>query len=77
MNLTAEQRQKITDISHCVDKLGVKVQVVGHTDNTGDAATNIVLGQQRADFVKSYLIRNGILSNNIEAISKRANGVYC
>lgn len=70
INLTAEQRQKIADMSRCVDKLGVKVQVVGHTDNTGDAENNVILGQQRADFAKSYLIRNGILFDNIEATSK-------
>ena len=68
--LTNEQRQKIADISHCVDKLGVKVQVVGHTDNTGDAANNVILGQQRADFAKGYLIKNGILGGNIETSSK-------
>lgn len=70
INLTAEQRQKIADISRCVDKLGVKVQVVGHTDNTGNAASNMKLGQGRADFAKGYLVRNGILSDNVEAISK-------
>ena len=70
INLTAEQRQKIADISHCVDKLGVKIQVVGHTDNTGQADNNMVLGQGRADFAKNYLIRNGILGANIEATSK-------
>ena len=70
INLTAAQRQKIADISHCVDKLGVKVQVVGHTDNTGDASNNVVLGQQRADFAKGYLIKNGILESNIESSSK-------
>ena len=70
INLTPEQRQKFADISRCVDKLGVKVQVVGHTDNTGDADNNVVLGQQRTDFAKSYLIRNGILGINIEAASK-------
>lgn len=73
INLTAEQRQKIADISHCVDKLGVKVQIVGHTDNTGDASKNIELGQQRADFAKDYLIRNGILEGNIETSSKGPN----
>jgi len=70
LNLTPEQRQKFADISRCVDKLGVKVRVVGHTDNTGNPKNNIVLGQKRADFVKKYLVRNGILSENIEAISK-------
>lgn len=73
INLTPEQRQKIADISHCVDKLGVKMQVVGHTDNTGDAARNVVLGQQRADFAKGYLTKNGILENNIETSSKGPN----
>ncbi|MCB4798158.1 OmpA family protein [Neotamlana laminarinivorans] len=70
INLTPEQRQKIADISHCVDKLGVKILVVGHTDNTGNAQTNLNLGQGRADFAKSYLVSNGILSDNIEASSK-------
>ncbi len=70
INLTAEQRQKIADISRCVDKMGVKVQVVGHTDNTGDADNNMVLGKNRADFAKGYLVRNGILSDNIDATSK-------
>ncbi|SFC72498.1 OmpA family protein [Algibacter lectus] len=70
INLTAEQRQKIADISHCVDKLGVKMQVIGHTDNTGDAARNIVLGQERADFAKTYLTQNGILDSNIETSSQ-------
>jgi len=73
INLTAEQRQKIADMSHCVDKLGVKFQVVGHTDNTGNAANNVVLGLQRANFAKEYLAKNGILENNIEASSKGPN----
>ena len=73
INLTAVQRQKIADISHCVDKLGVKIQVIGHTDNTGDAAKNIILGQQRADFAKGYLIKNGILEHHIETSSKGPN----
>ncbi|MCB4807164.1 OmpA family protein [Tamlana sp. 62-3] len=70
INLTPEQRQKIADISHCVDKLGVKILVVGHTDNTGNAQTNLTLGQGRADFAKSYLVNNGILNDNIETSSK-------
>jgi len=73
INLTVVQREKIANISRCVDKLGVKVLVVGHTDNTGNAANNVMLGQQRADFAKNYLIQNGILSTNIETTSKGPN----
>jgi outer membrane protein OmpA-like peptidoglycan-associated protein len=32
-----------------------KFKIIGHTDTTGDAATNQTLSQQRADAVKSYL----------------------
>jgi outer membrane protein OmpA-like peptidoglycan-associated protein len=70
INLTSEQRNKIATISRCVDKLGLKVQVVGHTDNTGKASSNMALGQGRADFAKDYLVKNGILGANIEATSK-------
>lgn len=69
INLTAAQREKIANISRCVDKLGVKALVVGHTDNVGGATNNDILGQQRADFAKKYLIQNGILGTNIETTS--------
>lgn len=73
INLTIDQRQKFANISRCVDKLGLKIQVVGHTDNTGNANANMQLGQKRADFVKSYLVRNGILQENIATSSKGQN----
>lgn len=70
INLSVEQRQKFAAISKCVDKLGAKVQVVGHTDNTGNAAQNLILGKERAEFAKRYLIKNGILKDYIETLSK-------
>jgi len=71
INLTAEQRQKIADISRYLDKVdGATCSVVGHTDNTGARATNIQLGQGRADFGKAYLVRNGIPDSKINASSK-------
>jgi OOP family OmpA-OmpF porin len=73
INLTTAQREKIANISRCVDKLGVKALIVGYTDNTGNADNNVTLGQQRADFAKNYLIQNGILGAYIEATSKGSN----
>lgn len=71
ISLTAEQRQKIADISNYLDKVdGAICNVVGHTDNTGVRATNIQLGQERADFVKGYLISNGIAKSKISTSSQ-------
>jgi len=71
INLTAAQRQKVANISRYLDKVdGATCKVVGHTDNTGDRITNIVLGQERADFAMSYLTRNGISAKKITATSQ-------
>ncbi|KIA83344.1 flagellar motor protein MotB [Kaistella solincola] len=37
-----------------------KIKIGGYTDNTGDAAANKKLSQQRADFIKSELTRLGV-----------------
>ncbi|WP_291865389.1 OmpA family protein [Maribacter sp.] len=71
INLNAEQRQKVADISRYLDKVdGASANVIGYTDNTGNRNTNITLGQERADFGKAYLVRNGISANKINASSK-------
>lgn len=71
INLSAEQRQKVADISRYLDKVSdAKAVVVGHTDNAGAAASNLRLGQGRADFAKEYLMRNGIAGDKINATSK-------
>ncbi|WP_435261155.1 OmpA family protein [Tenacibaculum sp. nBUS_03] len=73
INLTPQQRQKFADISKCVDKLDVTIQVTGHSDNTGNKDRNMKLGLQRANSIKTYLIKNGISSQKITATSKGQN----
>ncbi|UZO81972.1 OmpA family protein [Aquimarina sp. ERC-38] len=71
INLSAEQRQKVADISRYLDKVeGATCLVVGHTDSVGRLTSNMKLGQERADFAKEYLIQNGIAAAKIEASSR-------
>jgi OmpA-OmpF porin, OOP family len=71
INLTAEERQKIADLSKYLDNVAeAKLSCVGHTDGTGNRDTNIKLGKGRADFAKDYLSKNGIAANRIESSSK-------
>ena len=49
----------------------VSVEVVGHADQRGDDATNLVLGQRRADAVVAYLTSLGI---DVSRLSARSVG---
>lgn len=45
----------------------LKVQINGHTDNTGNAATNMVLSLKRAESVVQYLVDKGIDASRVSA----------
>ncbi len=45
-----------------------KVRIEGHTDSSGSNELNLQLSQQRADAVKSLLIKNGIATKMINAV---------
>ncbi|MBN4065706.1 PorP/SprF family type IX secretion system membrane protein [Candidatus Amoebophilus asiaticus] len=51
------------------NKPDYKLHIAGHTDNEGSEYDNFVLGQQRGDAVKEYLIKKGIDADRITAIS--------
>lgn len=44
---------------------GKKFKILGHTDSSGDADKNIILSQQRADAVKTYLIHKNIPAESL------------
>ena len=37
----------------------IRVEISGHTDSTGDPKKNMTLSRQRAESVRSFLIRQG------------------
>ena len=45
----------------------LEIEIKGHTDNKGREDYNLKLSQRRADKVKEFLIKNGILDTRIEA----------
>jgi OOP family OmpA-OmpF porin len=44
---------------------GMPVEIAGHTDSMGDAASNMELSRSRAAAVKQYLIAKGIAGTNL------------
>ncbi|WP_066758425.1 OmpA family protein [Crocinitomix algicola] len=49
------------------DVPGLKIELSGHTDNTGSAQNNIKLSQDRADAVVNYLVSKGISKSRLTA----------
>ena len=45
------------------------VSVIGHTDTTGDAASNATLGLQRATLIRNQLIAAGVPAAQIDTTS--------
>lgn len=45
---------------------GLKLGIYGHTDNAGSDAVNIPLSEQRANAVKSYLLKKGLKETRME-----------
>ncbi len=53
-----------------IKKTGETVTLTGHTDNVGDDAKNMTLGQGRADAVKQILVAKGVKPEQITTASK-------
>ncbi|KVR41679.1 OmpA family protein [Burkholderia multivorans] len=59
--LTPQGKQILDQMAAALAKLQNRtVDIIGHTDNSGNRTSNIALSQARADAVKGYLITKGI-----------------
>ena len=47
---------------------GIKIEIQGHTDNTGPESYNQMLSEKRALAVKEYIVNKGIESDRIKAV---------
>nr|WP_229520689.1 OmpA family protein [Massilia sp. IC2-476] len=64
--LTEAGMAVLDQMSEAMQKIkGVKVEVIGHTDNAGSRAGNLSLSQARAEAVKAYVVGKGIAAETI------------
>ena len=63
----AEVESYLNDVAERVKTSGEKISLTGHTDNVGDDASNIALGQRRADIVKAYLLSKGVAAEQVSS----------
>ncbi len=48
-------------------KKELKIELAGHTDNVGNENSNLQLSQSRANSVKNYLVKKGVLTSQLIA----------
>jgi len=69
--LTPEEREKMAALAAFLDREAeALLRVTGHTDNTGGREENLRLGLERAEFIKAYLVANGLAPARIVAASR-------
>ena len=67
-NLDTDSKFELDKLAELMNRFNaVDVELGGHTDNTGDAAANRTLSQQRAEIVREALIERGIAGDRIIA----------
>jgi OOP family OmpA-OmpF porin len=67
-NLTEPAQAKLLDVARSLAAdPNIKVEVAGHTDNTGSRSTNMRISQQRADAVAKFLTDNGVAASQVTA----------
>ncbi|MED5526596.1 OmpA family protein [Gallaecimonas pentaromativorans] len=64
-----EFQSVLTDLASTLNKYPkTMVEISGHTDSTGSAAYNQTLSVNRADSVKSFLVRRGVMPERLSTV---------
>lgn len=68
-SLTAQGRATVRRVAELMrERSSLFVRIGGHTDDTGSAAKNTILSQQRAQAVAEALVENGVPRRNLDAV---------
>jgi OOP family OmpA-OmpF porin len=65
-----ESKPSLDILSEVLKNKSWGLTLIGHTDNVGEDADNLVLSKKRADAVKKYLVSKGVQSSNITTMGK-------
>lgn len=60
----------LDELSNVLKETNWTLNLIGHTDNVGSGANNLILSKKRAEAVKIYLISKGISDVRINATGK-------
>lgn len=67
--LTPVGRAILDEMAAAIKQIGTpKVQVIGHTDSSGNRLANVGLSLARANTVRAYLIEKGIPADSLSAV---------
>jgi Outer membrane protein and related peptidoglycan-associated (lipo)proteins len=65
--LLPQSENELIRVADIIKQRNIRVEISGHTDSTGDAKKNMTLSKQRAESVRSFLIRQGCNASLLSA----------
>ncbi len=70
-DLSQEAKEALTDIIDLmIENPQIKLNIVGHSSEEGDAKTNMTLSQNRAQSVANYIISKGVEQSRVDSEGK-------
>lgn len=60
----------LADLASKMNENNQKITLEGHTDNIDTREVNLIVGQNRADYIKNILLSKGASENKIASVSK-------